>query len=492
VTERGTSDACGAGAKEKPAQRSLYFARTRFGLGAGQAIGPALNNETGAMNKKITMKTNGPFSHRALWSVLVVLLCASLNASAMQIFVKTPAGETITLDVEQTDSIKDVKAKIQVKEGYPPALQRLFFDGQELQDNSTLVEYNIQKQSTLDLVLLEAEERGVLAAGGGAAAAGVYVLTDTVGQPVIGGASSADYAMAMDDGFWPDDETTVHCAAGVLTAAPWYVDLDNHKIVITFTNSYGLGSVKALRLVNCTMTALAYDATGAQLGSELSLTQDVATTLPDGTARVVCLATRIVDTSPGSCNAEAKDMCGLFAASADPVTTRLTISGGGQTQQILTGILSAERLLRVQNGTPGLTKLTIVVNGHSYFLAPLSDGESLWLDVGAAMIPGDGNTVVLLGEGAEGASATVTLGDAPAGDPMLVANPIALQIAGSAQGVQLSWPAGERGYLLQSRPSLAPSDAWVNWPAAPESVNGRWVSTVPAEGSARLFRLYKP
>ena len=56
------------------------------------------------------------------------------------------------------------------------------------------------------------------------------------------------------------------------------------------------------------------------------------------------LATRIVDTSPGSCNAEAKDMCGLFAASADPVTTRLTIAGGGQTQRILTGILSAERL----------------------------------------------------------------------------------------------------------------------------------------------------
>ena len=187
-------------------------------------------------------------------------------------------------------------------------------------------------------------------------------------------------------------------------------------------------------------------------------------------------------------------MCGLFAASADPVTTRLTISGGGQTQQILTGILSAERLLRVQNGTPGLTKLTIVVNGHSYFLTPLSDGESLWLDVGAAMIPGDGNTVVLLGEGPEGATATVTLGDAPAGDPMLVVTPIALQIANSAQGVQLSWPAAATaaGYLLQSRPSLAPPDAWVNWPAAPARVNGRWVSTVPAAGSARLFRLYKP
>ena len=336
-------------------------------------------------------------------------------------------------------------------------------------------------------------ERGVLSAGGGAAAAGVYVLTDTVGQPVIGGASSADYA--MDDGFWPDDETTVHCVAGDLTAAPaWYVDGGSHKIVITFTNSYGLGSVKALRLVNCTMTAQAYDATGAQLGSELSLTQDVAATLPDGTARVVCLAALTEGNTTGSCNAEAKDMCGAWAASADPVTTRLTIAGGGEAQQILTGIISAERLVRVQNGTPGLTKLTMVVNGHSYVLTPLREGESLWLDVGAAMIPGDGNTVVLLGEGAEGATATVTLGDAPAGDPMLVVTPIALQIANSAQGVQLSWPAAATaaGYLLQSRPGLASSDAWVNWPAAPASVNGRWVSTVPAAGSARLFRLYKP
>jgi hypothetical protein len=246
------------------------------------------------------------------------------------------------------------------------------------------------------------------------------------------------------------------------------------------------------------MTAQAYDATGSVLGSALSLTDPDHgggyVPLPAGTVKVVCLASLIPPNTTGSCNAQAQDMCGLFSATADPVMTQLTIARGGETQQILTGIPSAERLIRVQNGTPGLTRLTVVVNGFNYVLAPLSDGESLWLDVGAAMIPGDGNTVVLLGEGAEGASATVTLGDSPVGDPMIVVNPIALQITGSAQGLQLSWPATATaaGYVLQSRPSLAPSDAWVNWPAAPESINGRWVLTVPAEGSARLFRLYKP
>ena len=110
----------------------------------------------------------------------------------MQIFVKTLTGKTITLYVAPSNSIENVKAKIQGVQGIPPDQQRLVFAGKQLEDGKILFDYNIQRESTLHLVLR---------LRGGMFHFSTDATKDGLEQPGDGGGKSSDVPLSAD-GSW--------------------------------------------------------------------------------------------------------------------------------------------------------------------------------------------------------------------------------------------------------------------------------------------------